>query len=158
MSIPSSRGGSVERLTKYMVPANPADNGLLPPLFQNIRRFPLHQQFLAQAFPDLFPALTQELYDQLVNHRATRQYFVGDVFRLRTEAGILYGFNALSDPRELLTVEEVRRILSAIRLLRYRACLTTMYACGLRLKEGTHLQVADIDSTRMFVHVRLGPR
>jgi site-specific recombinase XerD len=56
----------------------------------------------------------------------------------------------------ILTREEVRRILSAIRLLRYRACLTTIYACGLRLKEGTHLQVADIDSTRMFVHVRLG--
>jgi site-specific recombinase XerD len=56
----------------------------------------------------------------------------------------------------ILTVEEVRQILSAIRLLRYRACLTTMYACGLRLKEGTHLQVADIDSARMLVHVRLG--
>ena len=56
----------------------------------------------------------------------------------------------------ILTREEVRLILNAIRLLRYRACLTTMYACGLRLKEGTHLQVADIDSTRMFVHVRLG--
>jgi integrase/recombinase XerD len=56
----------------------------------------------------------------------------------------------------ILTVEEVHRILSAIRLLRYRACLTTIYSCGLRLKEGTHLQVADIDSARMFVHVRLG--
>jgi len=56
----------------------------------------------------------------------------------------------------ILTAEEVRRILSAIRLLRYRACLTTIYSCGLRLKEGTHLQVADIDSPRMFVHVRLG--
>jgi len=56
----------------------------------------------------------------------------------------------------ILTVEEVRRILSAIRLLRYRACLTTIYSCGLRLKEGTHLQVADIDSARMFMHVRLG--
>ena len=56
----------------------------------------------------------------------------------------------------ILTVEEIRRILSTIRLLRYRACLTTIYSCGLRLKEGTHLQVADIDSARMFIHVRLG--
>jgi integrase/recombinase XerD len=56
----------------------------------------------------------------------------------------------------ILTREEVRLILNAIRLLRYRACLTTIYACGLRLKEGTHLHVADIDSARMFVHVRLG--
>jgi integrase/recombinase XerD len=56
----------------------------------------------------------------------------------------------------ILTREEVRRILSAIRLLRYRACLTTIYSCGLRLKEGIRLQVADIDSARMLVHVRLG--
>jgi integrase/recombinase XerD len=56
----------------------------------------------------------------------------------------------------ILTQEKVRRILSAIRLLRYRACLTTIYSCGLRLKEGTHLQMADIDSPRMLVHVRLG--
>lgn len=56
----------------------------------------------------------------------------------------------------ILTREEVQRILGTIRLLRYRACLTTMYACGLRIKEGTHLQIADIDSARMLVHVRLG--
>lgn len=56
----------------------------------------------------------------------------------------------------ILTREEVRQILSAIRLLRYRTCLTTIYACGLRLKEGINLQVADIDSARMLVHVRLG--
>jgi len=56
----------------------------------------------------------------------------------------------------ILTVEEVQRILHTVRLLRYRACLTTIYTCGLRLNEGTHLRVADIDSPRMLVHVRLG--
>jgi integrase/recombinase XerD len=56
----------------------------------------------------------------------------------------------------ILTVEEVRRILSAIRLLRYKACLTTIYSCGLRIKEAVHLQVRDIDSARMMIHVRLG--
>jgi site-specific recombinase XerC len=56
----------------------------------------------------------------------------------------------------ILTLEEVQRILPTVRLLRYQACLTTIYACGLRLTEGTPLQVADIDSARMLVHVRLG--
>ena len=56
----------------------------------------------------------------------------------------------------ILTREEVRRILSVIRLLRYKACLTTIYSCGLRIKEAVHLQVRDIDSARMMVHVRLG--
>jgi site-specific recombinase XerD len=57
---------------------------------------------------------------------------------------------------EILTIEEVRKILNAIRLLRYKACLTLIYSCGLRIKEGVTMQVRDIDSTRMLVHVRLG--
>ena len=56
----------------------------------------------------------------------------------------------------VLTVEEVYQILSAIRRRHYRVCLTTIYSCGLRLREGTHLQVRDIDSARMMVHVRSG--
>ncbi len=56
----------------------------------------------------------------------------------------------------ILTVEEVRRILSVIRLPRYTACLSTIYACGLRIKEAVSLQIRDIDSPRMLVHVRLG--
>jgi site-specific recombinase XerD len=64
-------------------------------------------------------------------------------------------------PREqklpvILSVEEVRTILAHLKLLRYRVCLTTIYSCGLRLQEGTHLQVPDIDSARMLVHVRCG--
>jgi integrase len=56
----------------------------------------------------------------------------------------------------ILTGEEGRRILSTVRLIRYRTCLTVIYACGLRLKEALNLQVSDIDSARMLVHVRLG--
>jgi site-specific recombinase XerD len=56
----------------------------------------------------------------------------------------------------ILSLEEVRTILQSVRLPRYRVCLSTIYACGLRLQEGTHLQVPDIDSARMVVHVRHG--
>jgi integrase/recombinase XerD len=56
----------------------------------------------------------------------------------------------------VLSVEEVQRILGCLRLPHYRVCLGTIYACGLRLREGVHLQVADIDSQRMVVHVRGG--
>jgi integrase/recombinase XerD len=57
---------------------------------------------------------------------------------------------------EILTIEEVREILNDIRLLRYKACLTVIYSCGLRIKEAVYLQIRDIDSARMLVHVRLG--
>ncbi len=56
----------------------------------------------------------------------------------------------------ILSREEVRQILGGVRLPRYRICLSTIYSCGLRLQEGTHLRVADIDSARMMIHVRHG--
>lgn len=70
-------------------------------------------------------------------------------------------FELIRPPREkklptILSVDEVRKILSLIRLPRYRVCLSTIYSCGLRLQEGTHVQVADIDSARGMLHVRHG--
>jgi site-specific recombinase XerD len=56
----------------------------------------------------------------------------------------------------ILSLAEVRQILACVRLPRYKVCLTTIYSCGLRLQEGTHLQVADIDSARLMIHVRHG--
>ena len=41
-------------------------------------------------------------------------------------------------------------------MLTSRVCLSTIYACGLRLSEGVHLRVKDLDSDRQMVHVRQG--
>jgi len=54
----------------------------------------------------------------------------------------------------VLSRDEVHELLSSIRLLRYRVCLTTIYSCGLRLSEGTHLKIEDIDADRGFISVR----
>jgi site-specific recombinase XerD len=56
----------------------------------------------------------------------------------------------------VLSIHEVQEILSRLHRLRYRVCLTTIYACGLRLREGVYLQVGDIDSARQMLHVRQG--
>ena len=54
----------------------------------------------------------------------------------------------------VLSHDEVRETLRNIELLRYRACLTTIYCCGLRLSEGIHLKVENIDSDRGILQVR----
>lgn len=54
----------------------------------------------------------------------------------------------------ILSREEVGRLLGSLNRPHYRVCLSTIYACGLRLREGTRLQVADIDSGRMVIHIR----
>lgn len=56
----------------------------------------------------------------------------------------------------VLSMEEVRRILNCIHHERYRVCLSTIYACGLRLLEGVRLQVKDIDSERRMIHICQG--
>lgn len=54
----------------------------------------------------------------------------------------------------VLSREEVRQVLGEVRIPVYRACLTTIYSCGLRLMEGATLRVSDIDSARMVLHIR----
>jgi integrase/recombinase XerD len=56
----------------------------------------------------------------------------------------------------VLSVAEVVRVLGCLRREHYRVCLSTVYSCGLRLQEAVQLQVAQIDSSRMFIHVRKG--
>jgi site-specific recombinase XerD len=57
---------------------------------------------------------------------------------------------------DVLTIEEVRRLIEAVRTPHNRAYLWTVYSLGLRLTEGLHLQVGDIDAPRMLVHVHRG--
>jgi site-specific recombinase XerD len=56
----------------------------------------------------------------------------------------------------VLSVDEVRRLLSAPTNIKHRAVLSLIYATGVRLNEATHLRVSDIDGERMTVHVRCG--
>jgi site-specific recombinase XerD len=54
----------------------------------------------------------------------------------------------------VLSCDEVQRILRHLRCPHYQVCLSTIYACGLRISEGVQLQVGNIDSDRMQIHVR----
>ena len=56
----------------------------------------------------------------------------------------------------VLSPEEVSRLIQAAAHGRDRVLLQLAYGCGLRLSELLSLQVGDIDSARMVLHVRQG--
>ena len=56
----------------------------------------------------------------------------------------------------VLSLEEVRLLIDSAENLMHRAMMMTLYATGIRRAELCHLQVADIDSPRMVIHVRHG--
>lgn len=57
---------------------------------------------------------------------------------------------------EVLSVEEIRRLFAAVTNPKHRALLMTVYAAGLRSSEAVHLQLSDIDSSRMVIRIRSG--
>ena len=54
----------------------------------------------------------------------------------------------------VLSPEEVSRLLAAVESPKARLLLTVMYGCGLRISEAAGLEVRDIDSQRMVIHIR----
>ena len=56
----------------------------------------------------------------------------------------------------VLSRDEVWRVLGAVRTPAYRVCLTTIYSCGLRLREALDLHVSQVDGGRRLLHVRRG--
>jgi site-specific recombinase XerD len=74
------------------------------------------------------------------------------------EWSVLLKFRVPKETRlpTVLTREEVRRIIGAVKKDRFRVYFWTVYSCGLRLNEGLSLQVSDVDSQRMRLHVHRG--
>ena len=56
----------------------------------------------------------------------------------------------------VLSPEQVTRLLDSAATLRDRTMLMILYSTGMRRTELCHLQVADIDSQRMVIHIRQG--
>ncbi len=62
-------------------------------------------------------------------------------------------------PRRLpsiLSVDEMTQLIDAAASLSHRTMLMVLYSTGIRNAELRHLQVADIDSRRMLIHIRQG--
>ena len=57
---------------------------------------------------------------------------------------------------DVLSAEEITRILDHTHNLKHWTMLATLYATGLRSKELRLLKVSDIDSERMILHIRHG--
>lgn len=57
---------------------------------------------------------------------------------------------------EVLTIRQVHQIVDAATTQRMAVYFWTVYSLGLRMQEGLNLQVGDVDSDRMMVHVHRG--
>jgi len=92
-----------------------------------------------------------------INATITGLRFLFDVTLERPSA--LKRMSRVRKPQKLpqvLSVEEVERLLAGASNPKHRAALAVAYGTGLRASEVVHLKIADIDSKRMIVRVVQG--
>jgi site-specific recombinase XerD len=91
-----------------------------------------------------------------------KQHFAGLKFLYDKTLGRPQEVSFLSWPKQprpvprVLSQEQIVALFEALRLPKYRAVAMVMYGAGLRIREACTLEVSDINSARMVIHVRHG--
>jgi len=111
---------------------------------EDLRRFQLH-------------LVEQGVSSTTINATLTGLRFLFDITLERPSA--LKRMSRVRTPQKLpqvLSVEEVERLLAGASNPKHRAALAVAYGAGLRASEVVHLKITDIDSKRMIVRVVQG--
>jgi site-specific recombinase XerD len=99
---------------------------------------------------------------QVVSYETYRQCLAAVKFLYKVTLGRPLEVERLPFPKHRrrlpvpLSLGQVAAVLGAVRRLKYRALLMTMYAAGLRIAEACRLRVQDIDSQQMILRVQGG--
>ena len=75
------------------------------------------------------------------------------------EANFMAPYKRLKEPKhfpDILNREEIRSVIDIEQNLKYKAIISTIYSSGIRLEECVNLNITDVDSKRMVIHVRHG--
>jgi len=110
----------------------------------DLRRFQIAQQEVGLGVPTMNAIVS-----------ALRFFFVHTIERPDLARRLV----RLNQPRPLpdvLSADEVRRLLGATVCLKHLAALSVAYGAGLRVAEVAALKVGDVDSTRMLLRVERG--
>src|SRR6201997_767129 len=111
---------------------------------EDIRRFQVHQAESGVQPPTINSSVS-----------ALRFFFTVTLDRPDLSRGLVLARSPRKLP-DVLSVEEVGRLLEAAPGIKYKAILGTAYGAGLRVSEVASLKVDDIDSTRMLIRVEQG--
>jgi len=103
----------------------------------------------------LFTELKLSPNTVIVRLAALRFFYIHVLKRNWSIAETPYPKKVLHLP-QVLSQEEVARLIDAAEFPFHRILLMTLYATGARRAEVAHLKISDIDSRRMVIHIRGG--
>ncbi len=92
-------------------------------------------------------------YSAMKQSLASVRFLFLDVLKKEIDFDFFVKIKKPNSLPNILTIEEVRKILSSITNLKHRAIISTIYSCGLRISEAVNLKINDIDSSAMTVKI-----
>lgn len=92
-------------------------------------------------------------YSSMKQALAAIRFLYLDVLKKETDFDFFIKMKKPNSLPNVLTINEVKKIISFIGNLKHRAIISTIYSCGLRISEAVNLEIKDIDSSAMTVKI-----
>lgn len=92
-------------------------------------------------------------YSAMKQSLASVRFLFLDVLKKEIDFDFFVKMKKPNSLPNILTVEEVRKIINSITNIKHRAIISTIYSCGLRISEAVNLKINDIDSSAMTVKI-----
>jgi len=92
-------------------------------------------------------------YSSMKQSLAAIRFLYLDVLKKEIDFDFFIKMKKPNSLPNVLTIDEVKKIISSIDNLKHKAIISTIYSCGLRISEAVNLEIKDIDSSAMTVKV-----
>lgn len=105
---------------------------------------------------DYFNSLKQEKlfsYSSMKQSLAAIRFLYLDVLKKDIDFNFFIKMKKPNSLPNILTINEIKKIIGSIANLKHKAIISTIYSCGLRISEAVNLEIKDIDSSAMTVKI-----
>jgi len=92
-------------------------------------------------------------YSSMKQALASIRFLYLDVLKKEIDFNFFVKMKKPNSLPNILTPDEVRKIIDSMNNLKHKAIISTIYACGLRVSEAINLEISDIDSSAMRLKI-----
>jgi len=92
-------------------------------------------------------------YSAIKQSLASVRFLFLDVLKKEIDFDFFVKIKKPNSLPNILTIEEVKKIINSITNLKHRAIISTIYSCGLRISEAVNLKINDIDTSAMTIKI-----
>jgi len=105
---------------------------------------------------DYFNNLKQEKlfsYSSMKQSLAAIRFLYLEVLKKEIDFDFFIKMKKPNSLPNVLTIDEVKKIIDSVNNLKHKAIISTIYSCGLRISEAVNLEIKNIDSSAMTLKV-----